>query len=82
LLPRLGSGFEQYDYYPDYFSPHTYWISDQLWRFIGVPFDVASQAIRNVAQSFREQLHDGLKFWLPGSQPPPGWRTERKRKDK
>lgn len=82
LLPRLGNSFEQYDYYPDYFSPHTYWSSDQLWQFIGVPFEVVSQAIRNVAQDFREQLHDGLKFLLPGSKPPPGWGTERKRRGK
>lgn len=82
LLPRLGSSFEQYDYYPDYFSPQTYWCSDQLWKFIGVPFDVVSAAISNVATNFREQLHDGLKFLLPDSKPPPGWGIERKRRDK
>jgi hypothetical protein len=46
LHPRLGSGFERYDRYPDYFSPHTYWISVQLWEFIGVPSDVVSRARR------------------------------------
>ena len=80
LLPRLGSDFDQYDYYPDYFSPHTYWNSEQLWKFIGVPFDVVSEAIRNVAQDFREQLKDGLRFLLPGSTPPPGWGGNRKGK--
>lgn len=80
LLPRLGSDFDQYDYYPDYFSPHTYWNSEQLWKFIGVPFDVVSEAIRNVAQDFREQLKDGLRFLLPGSTPPPGWGGKRKGK--
>jgi hypothetical protein len=80
LLPRMGSEFEQYDYYPDYFSPHTYWNSDQLWQFIGVPFDVVSQAIKNVAQDFREQLKNGLRFLLPGSQPPPGWGSKQRRK--
>lgn len=79
LLPRLESDFEQYDYYPDYFSPHTYWNSDQLWKFIGVPFDVVSQAIKNVAQDFRDQLKDGLRYLLPGSTPPPGWGRKRKR---
>jgi len=49
LLPRMGSDFDRYDYYPDYFSPHTYWNSNQLWQFIGVPFGVVSQAIQNVA---------------------------------
>jgi hypothetical protein len=82
LLRRLGSSFEQYDYYPDYFSPHTYWSSDQLWQFMGVPFDVVSAAIKNVAESFRKQLHDGLDFLLPGSKPPPDWGIERKRRDK
>jgi hypothetical protein len=80
LLPRLGSSFEQYDYYPDYFSPHTYWNSNQLWQFIGVPFDVVSAAISNVAKDFRHQLHDGLKYLLPGSEPPLGWGTARKQK--
>jgi hypothetical protein len=80
LLPRTGSEFEQYDYYPDYFSPQTYWNSVQLWEFIGVSFDVVSVAIRNVAQDFREQLHNGLSLLLPGSKPPPGWGDKQKRK--
>lgn len=82
LLPRLESDFNQYDYYPDYFSPRTYWNSEQLWDFIGVPFGVVSQAIKNVAKDFREQLHDGLRFLLPDSEPPPGWGNARKRKGK
>ncbi len=80
LLPRLGSDFDQYDYYPDYFSSHTYWSSEKLWDFIGVPFDVVSDAIKSVAQDFRDQLKDGLRFLLPGSKPPPGWGSKRKQR--
>ncbi len=79
LLPRLVGDFEQYDHYPDYFSPLTYWNSDRLWKFIGVEFDVVSQAIKNVAHDFREQLKDGLRFLLPDSMPPPGWGTKKRR---
>jgi hypothetical protein len=70
LLPRLESDFNRYDYYPDYFSPHTYWDSNRLWDFIGVPFWVVSQAIRNVGQEFRERLNDGLRSLLPGARSP------------
>jgi hypothetical protein len=80
LLPRLGSSFDRYDHYPDYFSRHTYWSADQLWDFIGVPFDVVSAAIRNVGQGFREQLRNGLSLLLPGSNPPPGWGSKARRK--
>jgi len=65
LLPRLGGSFEEYDHYPDYFSTETYWTSEQLWKFIGVPFGVVSEAIRTVAQTFREQLKSGLRDLLP-----------------
>jgi hypothetical protein len=79
LLPRLESDFDRYDYYPDYFSQHTYWSSEQLWQFIGVPFDVVSQAIKNVAQDFQKQLCEGLSFLLPGAKPPADWGEEQKR---
>jgi hypothetical protein len=79
LLPRLGSGFEQYDRYPDYFSARTYCDATQLWDFIGVPFDVVTEALKNVARSFRDQLKQGLTFLLPGSHPPPGWGSKRRR---
>jgi hypothetical protein len=81
LLPRLGSGFEQYDRYSDYFSPLTYWDSNQLWQFIGVPFGVVTQAIKNVARDFREQLKGGLTNLLPGSHPPPGWGNRKAEED-
>lgn len=80
LLPRAGSDFDQYDYYPDYFSSHTYWSSEKLWQFIGVPFTVVSEAIASVAEEFREQLTDGLTYLLPNSTPPPGWGRKRKKK--
>jgi len=78
LLPRVGSDFDRYDYYPDYFSAYTYWSSEKLWSFIGVPFQVVTKAIESVAQEFREQLKDGLRSLLPDSQSL--LRTARKRK--
>jgi len=69
LLPRLANSFEEYDHYPDYFSTHTYWTSEQLWKFIGVPFDVVSEAIRAVAQDFRDRLKSGLRDLLPDAAP-------------
>ena len=65
LLSRETSGFEEYDYYPDYFSSETYWSSDKLWDFIGVPFDVVTEAIQGVAKEFRERLIHGLRELLP-----------------
>ena len=64
LVPRR-SEWESQDHYPDYFSAATYWSSDQLWRFIGVPFDVVSIAIREEAQEFRQKLKEGLRTLLP-----------------
>jgi hypothetical protein len=78
LLPRLGTSVQHIDPYSDYFSPLTYSNCDDLWRFVGVPFDVVEQAITNVAQQFREQLKEGLTNLLPGSHPPPGWGTEKR----
>lgn len=80
LLPRWEGGFAQYDYHPDYFSPHTYRSASQLWNFIGVPFDVVTEAITNVAHEFRDQLKEGLRFLLPGSRPPPEWGKEKRRR--
>lgn len=71
LLPRLRSSFEEYDHYPDYFSSATYMTSEELWRFIGVPFTVVSEAIRNVAAEFRDSLIDGLRDLLPKSKAKP-----------
>jgi len=67
LLSRDTGGFDEYDYYPDYFSSETYWSSDQLWKFIGVPFDVVTEAIQNVAKEFRARLIGGLRDLLPES---------------
>lgn len=64
LVPRYGD-FEQYDRYPDYFSPETYWTTDRLWDFIGVPFDAVTLAIRDAAKEFRKRLIEGLRGLLP-----------------
>jgi hypothetical protein len=64
LLPRRRQWASQ-DHYPDYFSEVTYWSSDQLWRFIGVPFDVVSMALREEAKAFRQRLKEGLRTLLP-----------------
>lgn len=66
LVPRF-SGFESLDHYPDYFSATTYWSSDRFWRFIGVPFDAVSLAIRDAGQKFREQLIQALRSLLPNT---------------
>jgi len=64
LLHRYGE-FEEYDRYPDYFSPVTYWNSERLWGYFGVPFEVVTLAIRDAAKKFRQQLIDGLRGLLP-----------------
>jgi hypothetical protein len=64
LVPRT-TGFEEQDKYPDYFSAETYWSSDQLWNFIGVPFEVVTHAIESVAKDFRDRLISGLRGLLP-----------------
>ncbi len=56
--------------YPDYFSPLTYWSSEMLWRFIGVPFGVVSLAIELVARELRPLLDRELKNLLPGYEAP------------
>jgi len=64
LFPR-SSRFGARDRYPGYFSPQTYWSSNQLWEFIGVPFNVVTFALRDVAKEFRQQLVKGLRDLLP-----------------
>jgi len=64
LVPRKRQR-EMLDYYPDYFSAETFWSSQRLWEFIGVPFGVVSLAIRDEAKAFREKLNDGLRTLLP-----------------
>lgn len=66
LVPRKSESVHQ-DQYPDYFSSETYWSTEQLWKFIGVPFDAATKAIKDVAGEFRERLKDGLRRLLPES---------------
>lgn len=67
LLPRKRQR-ESQDHNSDYFSAVTYWSSDKLWRFIGVPFGVVSIAIREEAKSFKKKLKDGLSMLLPENQ--------------
>lgn len=64
LLPRKRQR-ESQDHYPDYFSFETYWSSDKLWDFIGVPFGVVSLAIREVSKIFKVRLKEGLRTLLP-----------------
>lgn len=66
LLPRY-SQFDHRDRYPDYFSSWTYWMSEQLWQFIQVPFPVVSLAIADAAPDFRDRLRAGLRELLPGA---------------
>ena len=68
LFPRASDAKETGGY-PDYFSPLTYWTSERLWNFIGVPFDVVCVAIELVARELRPLLDQGLRDLLPGS----GW---------
>lgn len=77
LLPRKEGGFEHYDYYPDYFSSHTYWPSEKLWEFIGVPFEAVTNALKDVAGQFKQQLTDGLRCLLPGAETPADWGKKR-----
>jgi hypothetical protein len=79
LVPRQV-GWEWQDHYHDYFSPLTYWSSERLWEFIGVPFGVVQVAIRDVA---RDKLKDGL-LRLGGrdaASPKPGDRPAAARSD-
>ncbi len=65
LLHRKDSSYEGYDRYPDYFSCLTYWSSEKLWDFIGVPFELVTEAIQIVSEEFRKQLIAGLRNLLP-----------------
>lgn len=64
LVPRKADSAYQ-DHYPDYFSTETYWSTERLWKFIGVPFSAATKAIDDVAGEFRQRLKDGLRGLLP-----------------
>lgn len=66
LLPR-HSHFENLDHYPQYFSDMTYWTAIEMWRFIGVPLPIVSEAIESAASALRDNLTKQLKVVLPGS---------------
>jgi hypothetical protein len=63
-VPRRNE-YTYYDRYPDYFSAETYFPSDRLWKFIGVPFQAVSLALQEAAGHFHEQLTKGLRKLLP-----------------
>lgn len=63
-VPRKTQ-FDYYDRYPDYFSAETYWSSEKLWKFIGVPFSVVTVALTEAANQFRNELTNGLRDLLP-----------------
>jgi hypothetical protein len=65
LFPR-GSDASETGGYPDYFTPLTYWTSERLWNFIGVPFNVVSLGVELVARELRPVLEKGLRELLPG----------------
>lgn len=67
LLPRSVNEFGL-DRTPEYFSQHTHWSPDRLWDFIGVPYDVVTLAIADVALEFRERLSTALASLLPGAE--------------
>jgi hypothetical protein len=64
LLPRYAS-FTELDHCPEYFTRQTYMTCDQLWRLIGVPFEVVTVAVGRVAKEFRQELIGGLRGLLP-----------------
>ncbi len=66
LVPRVTS-FDEQDRYPDYFSAETFWSSDELWLYIGVPFAAVRIAIREAGVELRERLSPGLRSLLPNS---------------
>jgi hypothetical protein len=59
---------ESQDNKSDYFSALTYWASDKLWRFVGVPFGVVSIAIREEAKAFKKKLKECLSVLLADHQ--------------
>jgi hypothetical protein len=58
-VPRKNE-YESYDRYPDYFSAETYWSSEVLWKFIRVPFEVVTLALKEAAAHFHAELTKGL----------------------
>ncbi len=67
LLPRTPSDFGD-DRTPDYFSSYTHWPPARLWEFIGVPYDVVTLAISDVAIEFQDKLRKALASLLPGAE--------------
>lgn len=63
-VPRKDE-YVDWDRYPDYFSRKTYWPSDRLWKFIGVPFKAVTVGLQEAASHFREELTKGLRNLLP-----------------
>jgi hypothetical protein len=76
LVPRLTS-FDGQDRYPDYFSVETFWSSEELWKYIEVPFEAVRIAIREAGAELRERLAPGLRGLLPNAPDPQ--RPERRR---
>jgi hypothetical protein len=64
VIPRYST-FPANDHYPLYFSPESYWHTNRLWDYIGVPFEVVRFGIHDVAKEFRNRLRKGLKDLLP-----------------
>jgi len=77
LTPRRAPR-KQSDTHPEYFSSKSFWSSEQLWQFIGIPFTAVQIAIGDVANEFRQTLHDGLRGLLPESHTGPYWRQDSK----
>jgi len=69
VVPRY-SEFDPSIGHPDFFSPVTYWKSHDLWGNIGVPFEVVTAAIHDVAEEFRGKLISGLRGLLPKDEAP------------
>ncbi len=69
LVPRLTS-FDEQDRYPDYFSVETFWCSEELWKYIDVPFAAVRIAIREAGAELRERLAPGLRGLLPDATEP------------
>lgn len=69
LVPRVTS-FDEQDRYPDYFSVETFWSSEELWKYIDVPFEAVRIAIREAGAELRERLAPGLRGLLPDAPEP------------
>ncbi len=69
FVPRLTS-FDEQDRYPDYFSVETFWSSEELWKYIEVPFAAVRIAICEAGAELRERLAPGLRGLLPDATEP------------